>query len=265
MTMLNGKTALVTGGAHGTGRISALALADAGAQVLIHYSGAGENAAAVVAEIRANGGKADMIAADLRTSDGILRLAGYVRAVIGARLDVLVASAHSSIAKKIEETTIEDFNYLFDVNVRAPYFLVQQLMPTMCKGSNIILVWPHVPRAEPGTVSTCAMTAGAINTFVKHLASSLGMHGIRVNAIAPDTSDIDTPFFGEHLVVNQCIMDRQFARHMGAPGTIGAAAVFLASDAARWITANTLRINVGFKPGRDMRLTQPQDYDVLMD
>ena len=124
----NGKTALVTGGSRGIGRAAAIALAEAGAQVLVHYGTAAEEARRVVEQIREKGGKAEAVGADLAKAEGPAQLAKRVRDIIGDRLDILVANAGISRAKTIEETSIEDFDALFAVNVRAPYFLVQQLL-----------------------------------------------------------------------------------------------------------------------------------------
>jgi NAD(P)-dependent dehydrogenase (short-subunit alcohol dehydrogenase family) len=140
MPTLTGKTALVTGASRGMGRASALALAAAGAQVLVHYGRGANEADGVVAEIRKAGGRADAIATDLATADGAGKLAKQTRSIIGDRLDILVANAGVSKAATIEETTVEDFDKLFAVNVRAPYFLVQQLLPILGEGSSVILV-----------------------------------------------------------------------------------------------------------------------------
>src|SRR4030081_1151 len=128
MPNLTGKTALVTGASRGMGRASALALAAAGAQVLVHYGRAAKEADSVVAEIRKAGGRADAVATDLTAPDGASKLARQARSVVGDRLDILVANAGVSKAASIEETTVEDFDKLFAVNVRAPYFLGQQLL-----------------------------------------------------------------------------------------------------------------------------------------
>ena len=140
MPSLNGKTALVTGASRGMGRASALALAAAGAQVLVHYGRGAKEADGVVAEIRKGGGRADAVAMDLATVDGAGKLARQARSIIGDRLDILVANAGVSKAASIEEMTVEDFDKLFAVNVRAPYFLVQQLLPVLGDGSSVILV-----------------------------------------------------------------------------------------------------------------------------
>src|SRR5260221_10212225 len=136
MTRLSGKTALVAGASRGLGRSSALALARMGAQVLVHYSSGAKEAEAVVVEIRKAGGRADTVAADLSAPDGPHKLASQARAVVGDRLDILVANAGTSKSATIEETTVEDFDRLFAVNVRAPFFLVQQLLPIMWKAAS---------------------------------------------------------------------------------------------------------------------------------
>src|ERR1700675_5051288 len=177
MTNLSGKTALVTGASRGIGRAGALALAKAGAQVLVHYNGGEKEATAVVAEIGNAGGKADKVTADLRASDGPHALAERVRAIVGDRLDILVASAGIAKAGTIEETTVEDFDNLFAMNVRAPYFLVQQLMPVMCKGSSVVLVSSRAAHASVGTLSAYSATQGAIEILVEHFALTLGTRG----------------------------------------------------------------------------------------
>src|SRR5467141_3764037 len=182
MPNLNGKTALVTGASRGMGRASALALAAAGAQVLVHYGRGAKEADGVVAEIRKAGGRADAIAMDLAAADGASKLARQVRGIVGDRLDILVSNAGISKAATIEETTVEDFDKLFAVNVRAPFFLVQQLLPIIGTGGSVVLVSSLVAHAVVGTSSAYAATKGAIDTLVKHFASLLGARGIRVNA-----------------------------------------------------------------------------------
>jgi NAD(P)-dependent dehydrogenase (short-subunit alcohol dehydrogenase family) len=140
MTTLSGKAAPVTGASRGIGRASALALAKAGAQVLVHYSRGSAEAEMVVNEIRAAGGRADAVAVDLANADGPHKLAAQVRRIVGDRLDILVANAGISKAATIEDTTVEDFDKLFAVNVRAPFFLVQQLLPILGSGGSVILI-----------------------------------------------------------------------------------------------------------------------------
>src|ERR1700733_9470991 len=140
MHNLTGKTALVPGASRGIARASALALAAAGAQVLVHYGRGANEAGGVVAEIRKAGGRADAVAADLEKTDEPHKLAKLARDVVGDRLDILVANAGVSKTATIEDTTTEDFDKLFAVNVRAPFFLVQQLLPILSKGSSVVFL-----------------------------------------------------------------------------------------------------------------------------
>src|SRR5437879_4283054 len=160
MRSLSGKTALVTGASRGIGRATALALAKAGAQVVVHYGRGANEAEAVVAEIRKAGGRADAVGADLSAPDGAHKLAGQVRAVVGDRLDILVANAGISKAATIAETTVEDFDRLFAVNVRAPFFLVQQLLPILGSGGSVVLVSSLVAHAAVGTLCAYSVTQG---------------------------------------------------------------------------------------------------------
>src|SRR5258705_526961 len=164
MSKLSGKTALVTGASRGIGRASALALAKAGAQVVVHYGSGAREAEGVVAEIRKAGGRADAVGADLSAPDGAHKLARQVRALVGDRLDILVANAGISKAATIEETTVEDFDKLFAVNVRAPFFLVQQLLPILGSGSSAILLSSLPAHASVGKLPAYPTPTGAVDT-----------------------------------------------------------------------------------------------------
>ena len=247
MANLSGKTALVTGASRGIGRACAVALAKAGAQVLVHYGSGEKAAAAVVAEIQQAGGRAEKVAADLREPNGPHALAKRVRAIVGDRLDILVANAGISKTATIEEMSVEDFNDLFAVNVRAPYFLVQQLLPALCKGSSIVLLSSLAAHATVGTLSAYAATKGAIDTLVKHFASALGDRGIRVNAVSPGVVDTDMSKFARSDAGRDFTLGMQALKRIAQPDDIGAAVVFLASDEARWVTGDTLRVDGGSK------------------
>jgi NAD(P)-dependent dehydrogenase (short-subunit alcohol dehydrogenase family) len=247
MKTLSGKTALVTGASRGIGRASALALAEAGAQVLVHYGSGAKEAAAVVAEITKAGGRADAVAADLSAPDGAHKLARQVRAVVGDRLDILVANAGISKAATIEETTVEDFDKLFAINVRAPFFLVQQLLPILRSGGSVILLSSLAAHAAVGTLSAYAATKGAIDTLVKHFAASLGPRGIRVNAVAPGVVDTDMSSFVKTDAGQKAAVSMQALQRVARPEDIGPVIAFLSSDEARWVTGDTIRVDGGSK------------------
>jgi 3-oxoacyl-[acyl-carrier protein] reductase len=247
MITLSGKTALVTGASRGIGRASALALAQGGAQVLVHYGRGAKDAEAVVAEIRKAGGRADAIGADLAAPDGPHRLAKQVRTIMGGRLDILVANAGISKAATIEDTTVEDFDKLFAVNVRAPFFLVQQLLPILHEGSSVVLLSSLGARAAVGTLSAYSATKGAVDTLVKHFAFVLGARGVRVNAVAPGVVDTDMSSFTKTDAGRDLALGMQALKRLARPDDIGGVVAFLASEEARWITGDTIHVDGGSK------------------
>jgi 3-oxoacyl-[acyl-carrier protein] reductase len=197
MSNLEGKTALVTGGSRGIGRSTALALAKAGAQVVVHFGTNEKEANAVVEEIAQTGGRAMAVQMDLALPDGAHKLAKKVRSIVGDRLDILVANAGISKSATIEDTTVEDFDKLFAVNVRAPFFLVQQFLPILGNGSSVTLLSSLAARSVVGNISAYASTKGAVDTLVKHFAFILGPRGIRVNAVAPGVVATDMSNFAK--------------------------------------------------------------------
>ena len=238
---------LVLRASRGIGRASALALAAAGAQVLVHYGRGAAEADGVIAEIHKAGGRADAVAADLSAADGPHKLARLTRNIVGDRLDILVANAGVSKAATIEETTVEDFDKLFAVNVRAPFFLVQQLLPILSSGSSVVFLSSLGARAVLGTIPAYAATKGAIDTLVKHFASLLGERGIRVNAVAPGGVETDMSSFLKTAAGRDLVLGIQALKRIAQPDDIGGVVAFLASDEARWITGDTIHVDGGSK------------------
>jgi 3-oxoacyl-[acyl-carrier protein] reductase len=247
MPNLSGKTALVTGASRGIGRASALALAAAGARVLVHYGRGATEADGVVAEMGKAGGRGDAVAADLAAADGPHKLAKLARNIVGDRLDIIVANAGVSKAVTIEETTVEDFDRLFAVNVRAPFFLVQQLLPILSEGSSVIFLSSLAARGVLGTIPAYAATKGAVDTLVKHFASLLGARGIRVNAVAPGGVETDMSSFLKTDAGRDLVLGIQALKRIAQPDDIGGVVAFLASDEARWITGDTIHVDGGSK------------------
>jgi 3-oxoacyl-[acyl-carrier protein] reductase len=254
MTTLQDKTALVTGASRGIGRATAAALARAGAHVLVHYGRSAQEAESLVSEIQAKGGRANAISTDLGTPNGAALLAKQVRSIVGERLDVLVLNAGISKAARIADYTVGDFDNLFATNVRSPFFLVQQLLPILGEGSNIILISSAVARmvvGKPGlenpSILAYASTKGAIETLVKHWAAILGPSGIRVNAVAPGVIDTDMSNFTKTEAGREVTLGMQALKRIGQPEDIAHVVAFMASDGARWITGASIPVDGGSK------------------
>ena len=247
MTACNGKTALVTGASRGIGRATALTLAKTGAQVLVHYGRKAAEARSVVDQIKAAGGRAEAIGSDLSDPQGAHGLAAKVREIVGDRLDILVANAGVSKAATIEEMTTDDFDALFAVNVRAPYFLVQQLLPILKEGSSVVFLSSLAAHAAVGNLSAYAATKGAIDTLVKHFALILGARGVRVNAVAPGVVETDMSNFAKTDTGREFTLGMQALKRVAQPDDIAGTIAFLASDASRWVSGDTLRVDGGSK------------------
>ncbi len=254
MGNLSNKIALVTGASRGIGRATASAVAEAGAHVLVHYGRSAEDAESLVADIRSKGGRADAIRADLGNADGATLLAREVRQIVGERLDVLVSNAGISKAATIGGHTVEDFDNLFATNVRGPFFLVQQLLPFLGEGSNIIVISSIGARAvvgKPGldnpSILAYAATKGALETLVKNWAAILGPKGIRVNAVAPGVIDTDMSNFTKTEAGRDVTLEMQALKRIGKPEDVAEVVVFLASDGARWITGASIPVDGGSK------------------
>ena len=254
MTSFQNKTALVTGASKGIGRATAVALAEAGAHVLVHYGRSVKEAESLVAEIQTKGGRANAISADLSTQDGAALLAKQVRSIVGDRLDVLVLNAGISKSARVADYTVDDFDSLFATNVRGPFFLVQQLLPILGEGSSIVAISSAVARTvvgKPGVESPSilayASTKGALETLVRHWAAILGPSGIRVNAVAPGIIDTDMSNFTKTEAGREVALGMQALKRLGKPEDVADVVAFVASDAARWITGASIPVDGGSK------------------
>src|SRR6202161_4509963 len=254
MSTLQDKTALVTGASRGIGRATAAALAKDGAHVLVHYGRSAQEAESLVSEIRAEGGRANAISVDLGTPGGAALLAKQVRSIVGDRLDVLVLNAGISKAARLADHTVEDFDNLFATNVRSPFFLVQQLLPILGDGSNIIAIsslGSHAVVGKPGvdnpSILAYTSTKGALETLVKNWAAILGPQGIRVNAVAPGVIDTDMSNFTKTEAGREATLGMQALKRIGKPEDVADVVAFLASDKARWITGGSIPVDGGSK------------------
>lgn len=242
MKRLEGKIALVTGGSRGIGKGIALRLAQEGALVIVHYGNRRVAAEEVVRAIGAHGGQAFAIGANLETVAGVTDLVQTMQETLlrltgQNRIDILVNNAGIGTSNTLEETTEEEFDTIFAVNVKAPFFLVQQTLQLLRDGGRVINISSGVTRIAYPHIMAYNLTKGAINTFTLQLAKLLGPRGITVNAVLPGIVDTDVNAEWLHTPEGQ-----QHAAEMSALGRIGEASdiadivAFLSSSDGRWIT-----------------------------
>jgi NAD(P)-dependent dehydrogenase (short-subunit alcohol dehydrogenase family) len=243
---MQGRRVLVTGSDTGIGRGVAIEFAREGAAVVLHYPQAGDSAQQVVDEIRQSGGKAAAFHADFNDIGQVRALAGQALDFLGG-LDVLVNNAGITMNLPFEQVTVEQFDTLYNVNIRAMFFLTQAVVPTMrAAGHGVVINLASIHAFLGMTEHTVyAGTKGAIAAFTRVLALELGPKGIRVNAIAP----------GWILVENHLKTLKNFdeatsaatipAGIIGKPHDVGRLAIFLASDDGRYFTGQTLLFDGG--------------------
>jgi 3-oxoacyl-[acyl-carrier protein] reductase len=243
---LTGKTALVTGASRGIGRAIAVRLAADGARVAVHYGSNEAAAKATVATIEQAGGLAFSIRAQLGVdSDVDTLLAGLDAELGGAPLDILINNAGILDSTPLEQVTPEVFDRSYEVNVRAPFFIIQRALPLLRDGGRIINLSSAVTRiASPFT--HYAMNKGAIEALSHTLAQALGPRGITVNTVAPGVIDTDMgAWMHSSAEVEAAIVSTTALGRVGQPADVADVVAFLASHDARWVTGVTIEASGG--------------------
>lgn len=242
-----GRTALVTGASRGIGRAIAARLAADGAEVVVHYGSDAAGAAGTVEAIERAGGTAHAVRAELGLDgDAETLLAGVAERLSGRPLDILVNNAAAAPAGPLGTTGRAEFDRLFAVNVRAPYFIVEQALPLLPDGGRIITISSVATRMANPAQTSFAMTKAAVETMSRTLANQLGARGITVNAVAPGATrteangDVfEVPGLAARIT-GATALDR-----LGSADDVADVVAFLASDDARWITGQVVDASGG--------------------
>ncbi|MGO4548433.1 SDR family oxidoreductase [Paenibacillus sp. 2TAB23] len=251
MGKLFNKVAIVTGGSRGIGRGIAQRLGREGATVVVHYLASRGSAEEVVEDINRSGGSAFAVGSDLGTLNGIQTFYATVEQELTTRfgttgIDILVNNAGTSLATAIEDTKEEDFDSLISLNVKAPFFMIQQVLPHLRNDGRIIQISSAVTRISLPSIPAYSMSKAAINGLTLSLANQLGPRGITINAIAPGFVATDM-----NAGMLQDPGSRQFGANFsifgrwGEPKDIADIAVFLASPEGGWITGQVIDASGG--------------------
>jgi 3-oxoacyl-[acyl-carrier protein] reductase len=242
---LNGKVALVTGGSRGIGKAICLTYAREGARVAVNYTKGAREAEAVVAEIKATGGQAIPVKADVSQRSQVKKMVEEVLGAFG-RIDVLVNNAGILIPTNLMETSDEEWDRVMDVNLKGPFICMQEVAKTMIKqGGGRIISTSSISGlgcAPTGEGSYGCSKAGLI-MLTSVAAQDLGPHGINVNCIAPGwiRTDMTAGKSGTHAdEVNKRKAGLAAVRRIGEPKDIAEVALFLASDESSFITGQVV-------------------------
>ncbi len=249
---MQNKIALITGGSRGLGRSGALELARRGVGVVLTYRSQEAEAAAVVAEIQAKGGKAVALALDVGRSDTFAAFADEVKKALQATwgrdtFDFLVNNAGVGIHAQFNQTTEAQFMELMNVHFKGPFFLTQTLLPMMADGGKILNISTGLTRfAFPGYAAYAAMKGG-VEVWTRYLAKELGSRRISANILAPGA--IETDFGGgavrDNAQLNAMIASQTALGRVGKPDDIGGAIAVLLMDESGWINAQRIEASGG--------------------
>ena len=236
---------LVTGSGTGIGREIGLEFARSGASVAFHYAHSEEGASSAVKEVCQIGGKAEAFKADFNNIDSVRNLAEQSIKFLGG-LDILVNNAGITMNLPFEKVTSEQFDTLYNVNIRSMFFLTQATLPSLLENGGVVinLTSVHAFSGSPEH-SVYAGTKGAIVSFTRELSIELAPRGDRVNAIAPGAVVVENHFkaiSGYDPKTNGQLIPCGFE---GETSDIAKVAVFLASEGARYIVGQTLIVDGG--------------------
>ena len=245
MGVLEGRRALVTGAGIGIGQGIAIALASEGAQVAVHYSHSAGGARETAVTIERNGGSASLVTGELRSAAECHQVVDEAIEALGG-IDILVNNAGVTRAGAVTELTEETYDELFDLNVKAYYFCAQRAVLQMEQhGGGAILNLSSIHgHGGIGDHTAYSATKGAVNAMTRALAIDLAPLRIRVNAIAPGAIEVPRFFDDPAYPTRPGSIWSPWGR-VGQPTDIAAAAVFLLSDAADYVTGQVLYVDGG--------------------
>jgi 3-oxoacyl-[acyl-carrier protein] reductase len=249
MSDLKGKVAVVTGASKGIGAGIAKSLGAAGAAVTVNYASGREGAERVVAAIKANGGKAIAVQADVAKAADVAHLFAETKKAFG-RLDVLVNNAGIYRFQPLDDITEDEFHSLFNTNVLGTILATKEAAKHFdASGGSVINISSVASEEAVPTASVYSATKGAVDAVTRVLAAELGPRKIRVNAIAPGGVETE----GTHAagVMGSDFEKQMIARtalgRLGQPDDVARVAVFLASDDAAWLTGERLAASGGYR------------------
>lgn len=245
------KIAIVTGGSRGLGRNTAINLAERGVDLILTYHSNKDEADKVVSEIEGMGRKAQAFQLDTGDTSGFDGFVAHVKETLAAwghdRFDYLVNNAGIGLHAPLTETAEEDFDRLYRIHLKGPYFLTQKLLPLMEDGGRIVNLSSGLARFSVPGMSAYAMMKGGVEVMSRYMAKELGPRGIAVNTVAPGA--IETDFGGGRVRDNQEMNDFVASvtamGRAGLPDDIGPMIADLLTGGNRWVTGQRIEVSGG--------------------
>lgn len=243
------KIAIITGGNRGIGKSAALSVAKRGVGVILTYRTHAEEADAVVAEIKKNGGKAAALKLDVGNAESFDEFTKQISSVLQKEwnqksFDYLVNNAGIAQRALIKDTTMAQFEELVSVHLKGPFFLTQKLVPLMADGGHIVNISSGLTRFSHPGVALYGAVKGAIEILTRYQAQEFAPRMIRANCIAPGALDTD---FGGGRTDEQrkAIGSHTLLGRVGVAEDIGPLIAALLSEDSRWVNAQRIEASGG--------------------
>lgn len=246
------KLALITGGSRGIGRDCALALAKKGIDIVITYNNQFDTAQTVVTELRELGVKASMLQLDTTQTDSFPMFVDQLKSELASyfnrnSLDYLLNNAGTGLGSSIEATTEVEFDTMYQIHLKGPFFLTQALLPYMAEGGSILNVSSGLTRFSLPGSSAYAIMKGGVEVMSRYFAKEFSQRQITANTIAPGA--IATDFRGgavrDNPEYHKMVSNITSLGRPGLPEDISAVVAFLLSDQAHWITGQRIEASGG--------------------
>ncbi|SEO42460.1 3-oxoacyl-[acyl-carrier protein] reductase [Flavobacterium sp. CF108] len=244
MENLKDKVVLITGSSRGIGATIALKVSQAGAKVIINYAGGKEPAEKLAQEIISNGGEALAIKADVSNSAEVKNLFDESIAHFG-KIDVLINNAGIMITKLIKDTTDEDFDRHFNINVKGTFNTMREAATKLADNGSIINFSTSVNRIMLPGYATYVATKSAVEQLTRVFSKEIGSRGINVNSVSPGPTNTELFTNGKSEEVIARLASLSAFNRIGETNDIANVVVFLASDDAKWINAQNIGVNGG--------------------
>lgn len=242
---LQNKVAIITGASRGIGAQIAKALAREGAMVVVNYAKNKTAADQVVSDIQGAGEKAIAIKADVSKADEVKALFDSSIAHFG-KVDILVNNAGIAVFKRLQDTSEDDFDRSFDINVKGVFLTLREAAVRLESGGRIINISSTVTRLMMPTYSTYSATKSAVEQLTRVFAKEIGSRGITVNSVSPGPTNTQLFTEGKNDETIKRLASMAALERIAEPEDIARVVLFLASDDSAWVTAQNIGANGGF-------------------